>query len=476
MSRLSREQKRELKRRAEQGADPGESGGYPAAGVTPVEVRVYASAEGIALTGGSGAVVDGRPVLSAPGQNVQAAVLDHLHHLALSTARPVLAEIHDERTGYVVPIQVYVDGSSAYMGEPRRFQPRPPQSPQPRPQAYPYAQHPDPRPQQSSQQQPYPHPDPQRHPHPQSQLHPQSQPHQREPEAGQPRKPAAWPTRPTPPTSARPVPPMPSAGRPPAPPAPRPDPVWPPAATGPEPSTPAPSPYALRTVHEPGGTPPGVAGPPTGEFGPAPDPAARRTPPRSLMGFDPDLAHEPEPEPKPVPVRGFDAVAEAVLAPVPELPGEAAFLAEPVARINEAVQQGRIEEAAGSAEQTVAEAAHALGPEHPEVLRLRELGAYIAYLADDAPQALRVSLDLARIHRRSLDPEAAYGNVQSAATAWRAIREPSQGLAFGRDLIGVWTELAADGGPAADDLEQLESARTRMGRLAERVDSQAGNS
>jgi hypothetical protein len=80
-----------------------------------------------------------------------------------------------------------------------------------------------------------------------------------------------------------------------------------------------------------------------------------------------------------------------------------------------------------------------------------------------------VSLDLARVHRRQRDGRAAYGNVQSAAAAWRAVRDPLQGLHLGRELIGVWTELTADGGPAADDIEQLESARTRMGRLAERA-------
>lgn len=188
---------------------------------------------------------------------------------------------------------------------------------------------------------------------------------------------------------------------------------------------------------------------------------------------------EPEPEPKPAPVRGFDAVAEAVLAPstAPEGEGEgaAAFLVEPVARINEAVKMGRIEAAAGMAERAVAEAAQSLGEEHQEVLKLRELTAYIAYLAGDALRSFHLSLDLARVRRRHRDPRAAYGNVQSAAAAWRAVRDPLQGLHLGRDLIGVWTELTADGGPAADDIEQLESARTRMGRLAERARVLADN-
>jgi hypothetical protein len=165
-------------------------------------------------------------------------------------------------------------------------------------------------------------------------------------------------------------------------------------------------------------------------------------------------------------------VAEAVLGDDP-LAGahgdEGAQLAEPVARIGEAVKEGRIESAAELAAETVAEASGTLGPEHPEVLRLRELTAYIAYLAGDPVHAFGLSLDLARIRSRAHDAEAAYGNVQSAATAWRAVRDPEQGLLLGRDLIGLWSELTAEDGPAAEDIEQLESARARMDRLAERA-------
>ncbi|MFD4556174.1 hypothetical protein ACFWP5_17965, partial [Streptomyces sp. NPDC058469] len=179
----------------------------------------------------------------------------------------------------------------------------------------------------------------------------------------------------------------------------------------------------------------------------------------------------PEPDPKPTPARGFDAVAEAVLGDEPVTTDGAgtAFLIEPMVRINEAVKAGRIEEAAGLAERTVADAAGALGPEHPEVLRLRELAAYIAYLAGDPLRSFHLSLDLAHIRHRAHDAEAAYGNVQSAATAWRAVRDPEQGLALGRDLIDLWTELTTEDGPAVEDIEQLESARARMGRLTERA-------
>ncbi|MCH0568646.1 tetratricopeptide repeat protein [Streptomyces sp. MUM 136J] len=177
-----------------------------------------------------------------------------------------------------------------------------------------------------------------------------------------------------------------------------------------------------------------------------------------------------EPAAGAAPPRGFDAVAEAVLAEEPAVgAGAPPGLAAAVAQINEAVRSGRIPEAARLAEHTVAGTTGILGPEHAEVLRLRALTAYIAYLAGDPVRAFHLCLDLARVHQRTRDAEAAYGNVQSAATAWRAVRDPSQGLDLGRDLIGLWEELSAVAGPAADDVEQLGFARARMTRLAARA-------
>jgi hypothetical protein len=59
--------------------------------------------------------------------------------------------------------------------------------------------------------------------------------------------------------------------------------------------------------------------------------------------------------------------------------------------------------------------------------------------------------------------------VQSAASAWKAVRDPLRGLALGRELLTLWTDMAAGEGPAADDTDKLESARARMLRLAERA-------
>ncbi|MER7675751.1 tetratricopeptide repeat protein [Streptomyces sp. NPDC096934] len=562
MSRLSREQKRELKRQRS-AAVPGGRAGEPA---PAVEVHVPTSA--------AGATVEGVPLAVPPGETVQHAVLNHLHRIASATGHPVLARVHDERIGFVVPLQVHGDGSSRYAGEPVRVGTPPPppaplpssapsssaasSSPEPEPGVRPVPDRepdaeaardrdgrgrggvpdgvseeaPDAGPAAGSDDgsadgpvagsddgpggaldgasepvadpvaDPLPEPlsesasasvsEPPSGPIPEPAPSPVA-----EPAADPVAKPVApvWPEpvsddvpepEPVPGTFPAPEPrsfPAPVSGAFPAPVAgslPEPT-VWPEAPSSP----------VLREVQGPvPDAPLGVAVAPTGEFGPAPEmppvpgplpPAPARTTPTTGVVFarNPSLAAEamavmePDPESKPTPPRGFDAVAESVLTPVVETEG-AGFLAEPVTRINEAVKDGRIEEAAAMAERTVAEAARSLGPDHPEVLRLGELSAYIAYLTGDVLKAFHLSLDLARSHRGRRDPEAAYGNVQSAATAWRAVRDPAQGMNLGRVLIEVWTGLVADGGPAADDLDQLESARTRMSRLAGRARARSG--
>lgn len=171
------------------------------------------------------------------------------------------------------------------------------------------------------------------------------------------------------------------------------------------------------------------------------------------------------------PARGFDAVAEEVLGdgPVTETAEGAELLTEPMTRINEAVRAGRIEAAAELADRTVTQAVAVLGPGHAEVLHLRELSAYIAYLGGDPVRAFQQSLDLARLRRQARDAEAAYGNLQSAATAWRAVRDPEEGLRLGHELIELWTDLSTEPGPAAEDPRPLESARARMDRLTDRA-------
>ncbi|MFJ9540506.1 tetratricopeptide repeat protein [Streptomyces sp. NPDC101225] len=488
MSRLSRDKKREQNQVA----------GSSALAAAPIDVRVSAA-------GPVGAWVGGVPVGAAAGEEIQQAVLNHLTRIALATGRPVRATVHDERIGYVLHLQVGTDGASDFTGEPARMAPAdesaeaaqvlPPPPPVPSPPPAP-SPSPAPSPPAPSSRSPFPAPSP-------LPPGPPAPPAEQEAPAAaeEPRRPApeqqpgrdkpthvlraaAEPRRETAPTF-----PLRAVSEP--------QPLGENVPTFPLRAVPEPQDgtdgavptFALRAVLEPEPAEdraPGTVAAPRGAFGPPPpmdavpqrrsepedapaprpEPAPAR-PSTSLTTMPPVLDPAADPDPRPTPARGFDAVAEAVLGDEP--PATTGFLVEPMAQINEAVKAGRIETAAGLAEGAVGEASAALGPEHDEVLRLRELTAYIAYLAGDPVRSFLLSLDLARIRRRTGDAEAAYGNVQSAASAWRAVRDPRQGLDLGRDLIGLWTELTAEDGPAADDIEQLESARARMGRLTERI-------
>ncbi|MEV8122673.1 tetratricopeptide repeat protein [Streptomyces sp. NPDC085944] len=405
---------------------------------TPIDVRVPEGGPGV-----RGASVDGALVVAAPGEEIQNAVLNRLHRLALAAGHPVLATIHDRRVGYSVPLRVDPDGSSHLAADPVPTDPVPT----------------DPVPTGPVPTGPTPE-------------EPEEAPVRQDRRTRVLRSVA--PVGDSAPTFTLRALPTPAGGTPPGTVAPPRGVFGPPprmdgaATTGaPEEAEPLPVPGPVAVTRPPAGPKPPADS--------APAPVSTGAAPAPDLGPRPDLHHDPDP--KPTPARGFDAVAEAVLGDAPlTAPGDAtspALLAEPTARINEAVKEGRTEAAAGLAERTVTEASATLGPEHPEVLRLRELAAYIAYLSGDPDRAFELSLELARIHRRSGDAEAAYGNVQSAATAWRGVRDPARGLELGHDLVGLWGELAAEDGPAAEDAEELESARTRMGRLTERARARA---
>ena len=430
MSRLSRAMKREQKRAA--------SAEGPVA-PAPIDVRVPVA--------GPGASIGGVPVTAAPGEEIQRAVLTHLHRIAVAAGHPVHAMVHDERIGYVVPLCVEQDGSSRYTAEPLRTEP---------------AHVPD--------------------------------------TPGVPVPPASSVVEPEEDRATRVLRPR----------------------RAPEPD--APPTFRLRTVsRRTDDAAPGTVAAPLGEFGPppvmdgygrapdagstdAPAPEARASdapvpdarvsdaPAPDVRASDvraPDVRVAPEPRPlptasavpdpeslpvsapEPAPPRGFDAVAESVLdddaQPQPGAAADVSPFAGPMARVHDAVRAGRTAEAAELVGWTVAEAAALLGADHPDVLRMRELDAYIAYLAGEPERAFALALDVAWAYRRTGNPEASYSSLQGAATAWRAVRDPALGQELGRNLLGLWSDLVAEGVPTAEEAEELESARARMDRLAARA-------
>ncbi|MFE5404309.1 tetratricopeptide repeat protein [Streptomyces sp. NPDC056580] len=422
----------------------------------------HPAAVAVRVTGTGSASVGGTAVVAEPGQEIQQAVLNHLQRLAISLGAPIRATIHDDRAGCVVPLEVSADGSSKVAGDPVRTTARPaahePAAAAPGAVApAPGVAGSGPAAMVSGREQA-----------PMGRFGPppvmDGVPGALAAAARTPAHVPAYAPRTTPPAPARrPEPDVPVS-------VPRPE--EPPVASvrrsqpdGPVPATrPEESPAAPARRPEPAASAPLRA---------VPEVAAGV--PQAHAGGPDALLHDPEPVPAssltPTPARGFDAVAEEVLGdtPVTETAEGAELLTEPMARISEAVRDGRIEAAARLADRTVAEASAVLGPRHPEVLHLGELTAYIAYLAGDPVRSFHLSLDLARLRRQACDAEAAYGNVRSAATAWRAVRDPEEGLRLGRDLIDLWTALTAEPGPAAGDTEPLESARSRMVRLTGRA-------
>ncbi|MYZ09803.1 tetratricopeptide repeat protein [Streptomyces sp. SID2999] len=440
----------------------------------PVQVRVSAT----------GASVAGAPVRRAPDEDIHDAVLNHLRDLALSHGTPIRATIHDDAAGCVVPLEVAPDGTSRMTGEPTRL-PAAPGTVQPPRGVF------GPPPVMGGTE---------------GESIPARKPRGgsgtvnfRKPKLGSGygarsgseltlgAKPAADSGRELVPGA------MPGPGRvlggevaPDS----GPEPVFgatatPELALGAKP-TPASGPdSALGVTAAPGPAPDSALGA-TAAPGPAPDSAlgataapgpaaelalgARPAPtpsPELVLGPKPT----PEADPEPIPPSRFDAIAEEMLAetPVGETADGAEVWTAALARVGDAVRDGEVERAAELASRAVAKASGALGPRHPEVLHLRELCAYIAYLTGDPARAFDLSLDLARKRAESGDPSAAYSNVRSAATAWRAVGDAEQALRMGRELIDVWTALAAKPGPAASDPRPLESAHTRMTRLTARA-------
>ncbi|MFF5434561.1 tetratricopeptide repeat protein [Streptomyces griseofuscus] len=398
----------------------------PVAHPAAVPVRVY---------GAGGASVGGAAVVAAPGEEIQQAVLNHLQRLAISLGTPIRATVQDDRAGCVVPLEVSADGSSRVTGKAVRVA---------QPEAPEFLRTPrgefGPAPVMGAA----------------VSVTVSSGEGGSEGEtgarAGGVAGAVAGAGAGVAPVTG--VPGVAVASGAPV--------VDAPAPVGhvPAPAVDAPAPVVVAPA-------PVVSAPRPLTAAPTPAPAPRVS--ETTTGWPTESV--PATTATPTPPRGFDAVAEEVLGdgPVTETVEGAELLTEPMTRINEAVRAGRIEDAEELVERTVEEAVTVLGADHAEVLHLRELAAYIAYLAGEPVRACRLSLDLAGLRRTARDADAAYGNVQSAATAWRAVRDPEEGLRLGRDLIDLWADLAAEPGPAADDPRPLESARARMLRLTDRA-------
>ncbi|MDP9951473.1 MULTISPECIES: hypothetical protein [Streptomyces] len=344
------------------------------------------------------AEVDGRPVVAGVGETPQEAVLDYVHRIALTSGRAVSVTVRDERIGSVVPLWVLEDGASVFSGPPAPLSDAG------------AGGAPAPAPVQAAAPAPAPAPA---------------------------QAPAPAPAHGSAPAPAQ----APAHGS-----APAPAPV--------EAAAPAPTPgHGFVPEAVPAEQPPSPAAPEQTPRSPQEPPVTPSEPPVTP-------SERPVPRPAPVPPPAPEPARAAAPPPAPRPPADDPF-AGPVARIHEALQTGRIEWAATLALQSVAEAAERLGREAPETLRLRELNAYVAFVAGDTGRAFEGSLEIARIRAAHGDPQALQ-SVLNAAAAWLKVADPREGLRMGRDLIALWSTL-----PAADQ-DRLGSARARIERLEQR--------
>ncbi|POX40900.1 hypothetical protein C3486_11980 [Streptomyces sp. Ru73] len=369
------------------------------------------------ITENGDCTVGGMPVSPSGDEALHDAVLNYLYRLAMATGHPVRASVHDARSGYLTPIEVQTDGSSQFAGTPEQVAPpaaTPAAAPAPPPA-------PDPAPAPAPAQSPAPAPTPA--PAPSAQPAPSPAP---SPAASPVSSQDAAPfTGPAP--SPEPVP----AAEPQARPHPQPIEQQGAPAAQPAPHIPEPAPHAP------------TADPRTAPSG-QPAPAAYA--PSSGRG-----APAPQPAPRP------GATAPPSIPPA---------LADAVTRINDAVQLGRLEFAAATANSALSSAVQEFGVGHPYVLHLQELFAHIAYLAHDTVKSVAIYLDVFHYRHKQNDPTA-YDTFLRAAKVWLAIKDPQQALVYGQQLIHTWVELARPGGPAAADGDKIEAARKRLARLAQ---------
>ncbi|GGO95739.1 hypothetical protein [Wenjunlia tyrosinilytica] len=205
---------------------------------------------------------------------------------------------------------------------------------------------------------------------------------------------------------------------------------------------------------------------------PAPRHAVNPPPDTSSPPPAPGPAPAPAPEPPAAPIG--PSHAEPVSADpangrpprrTASIPDE---LLQPVARVNEAVANGRLDFAASLVSHLVARTSQAHGAEHEYVLNLLELRSYVSHLRGDHQFAAATCLHLARIRLQQGDPRV-HQDLVRAASSWWLMEDPVAAVETGRHLVEVWTRTEAALGPATGAGPGPEPARRHLDDLLAQV-------
>ncbi|MBO8195521.1 hypothetical protein ITI46_28305 [Streptomyces oryzae] len=136
-----------------------------------------------------------------------------------------------------------------------------------------------------------------------------------------------------------------------------------------------------------------------------------------------------------------------------------------MAHINRAASGGEPQRAMVLAFRLREHALRSYGEEHPYTLEARDLEAYVARLAGNYASATAIYCDLARVCQRQGNPRA-YGFLRRAVGNWQMLTDPQAMRAHGRVVLDIWSALAAEAGPAADDMALPRRVRMRLAALA----------
>ncbi|MDT0404080.1 hypothetical protein [Streptomyces edwardsiae] len=185
-----------------------------------------------------------------------------------------------------------------------------------------------------------------------------------------------------------------------------------------------------------------------------------------LVDRQPEPTPAPAPTPAPTPASAVaTAIARARAAatappPVPSRPLPPQ-LAQPVARINALVTEGRLEEASAEATALRETLTRSAGTEHPDALEARAMEAYLAHLLGDHREATVLALSVARILCGAGDPQAPAA-VARATAAWQRLDDDRAIEIHGNELLHMWDRLHEAGRLTAADERLAHRVRRRL--------------
>lgn len=198
---------------------------------------------------------------------------------------------------------------------------------------------------------------------------------------------------------------------------------------------------------------------------PEPRPLAADSPPGTSAAERPSPEPLPAAEPRPAAGPRTDDAPRPAGGTMPLPAHVPAELAELAQLVTDSLDNGAPERAAAVAFRLRQHAVRTFGAEHPHTVEARALEAFVADQSGNHRFATATGLELARIRHRLGDPRA-HEELRRAVAAWWQIDDVPSAVEQGGALLDVWSTLAAQDGPTAQDTELPHLVNRRMHALA----------